>query len=377
MPALFFIILSLYQLWTGYFQNQRLHSLIAPGISLGLAIAARAQDAALVLPVIALWFMIHPAGKNLSWRKKTGSIALFMLVALSIGAFFYAPLFKQNFLMTSQRASSLTSFFKAELLDHIATDFWVFLPLCFKMILDTVTPVGVLLSACGIFFLWREKRFSDVAVLLTWFGTSFYFFSSLNFYLPRFFILSLIPVCILIGISCSRLLQYKGWIAIATLGTWLLFLIIFPLSQVIPVLQSRHDHAYMPEFVRWVKKNIEPEALVIISDGSDFFRYYGPVNLLGRPLHVSRLPQNELLAFQKNIDRSLAQDIPVYITSNGLYSYNPDKAFSSFVQSSYCLKLVGLHPVELWHHGELEQRIPLSGLYRIYPKTRVSKELNY
>ncbi len=377
MPALFFMLLSLYQLLTGYFQDHRLRSLIMPAISLGLAIAARAQDAVLLLPIIALWFMIQPAGKDFSIQKKLGSIALFMLIALFIGALFYIPLFQQDFLVTSQRGNSLITFFKTELFDHIATDFWVFLPPCFKIILDTVTPVGVLLSACGIIFLWRERRFSDVAVLLTWFGISFYFFSSLNFYLPRFFILSLIPICILIGISCSRVLQYKGWIAIAAWGTWVLFLISFPLLQITPVLQSRHDHAYMPEFVQWVKKTIEPEALVIISDGSDFFRYYGPVKRLGRPLHLSHFSQDELLALQKNINHSLSQGISVYITSNGLYSYDPEKAFSSFMKSSYCLKLVGRRPVELWHHGALEQRVPLSGLYRIYPKTCFSKESNY
>ncbi len=368
MPAFFFIALSFYWLWNGYFQNGNIRALTLPAILFGIGIATRAQDAVLLFPIIILCLFIHPTLKTFSIKKKLGSIMAFIFISVSTGALFYIPVLKQKFMFTNQPHANLVDFLKGELFSHIATDFWVFLPLCFQFLLNTITPIGILLSICGIIFLIQEKRFSDVAVLLAWFVIPFYFFSSLNFYLPRFFMLCLIPICVTIGISCNRLLNYKGWIAILTLSAWILFLMAVPLSTAIPVLQSRHDHAYMPEFVRWVKKTIEPNAQVIISDGSDFFRYYGPVNLLGRPLYISHYPNDAMRKFQQDIDQTLAQGVPVYITSNGLYSYNPEKTFSSFMRSSYCLKLIGLHPVELWHHGALEQRVPLSGLYRVYPK---------
>jgi len=191
----------------------------------------------------------------------------------------------------------------------------------------------------------------------------------LNFYLPRFFILCLFPLCIAMAVSCDHLLRYKGWIKATVLSFWALFLMTVPLLQILPVLKSRHDHAYTPDFVRWVKKTIEPNGQVIISDGSDFFKYYGPVEVFGRPLYISHYPQEEMAEFQKRLDQAIADGLAVYITSSGLYSYDPEKSFSSFMKSRYCLKLIGRHPVELWHQGAIEQRVPLSDLYRVDPKS--------
>jgi hypothetical protein len=121
--------------------------------------------------------------------------------------------------------------------------------------------------------------------------------------------------------------------------------------------------------VRWVKKTIGPDAQLIISDGSDFFKYYGPIQIIGRPLYISHYPEEEMAEFQKTLDQAIAEGGTVYITSNGLYSYDPEKSFSSFIKSRYCLKLIGRHPIELWHQGAIEQRVPLSGLYRVGPKS--------
>ncbi|HRZ40370.1 MAG TPA: glycosyltransferase family 39 protein [Candidatus Omnitrophota bacterium] len=156
MPALFFALLGIYGIWKGYLPKQTHRSLILPAIFLGFGIAARAQDAFFFLPVVAALLCVHPSVKDSRFRKKLGAIVLFTGTAMLTAGLFYAPLIQQDFLIKSQRGHNLIHFLDSELLAHIATDFWIFLPLCFKFISSTITPAGVLLCISGLFF--RSKK---------------------------------------------------------------------------------------------------------------------------------------------------------------------------------------------------------------------------
>ena len=132
-----------------------------------------------------------------------------------------------------------------------------------------------------------------------------------------------------------------------------------------PPLRLRHEHAYLPEYARWVAEKTEADARIISSDESLFFRYYGDRMTLGRPLKMGRIDENELNQFKKKVDALLEDQVPVYIHSVSLFSYDRGGYFARFVQRNYQLTWVGVYPYEDWHRGGMVSNVFPNHLYKV------------
>ena len=106
-----------------------------------------------------------------------------------------------------------------------------------------------------------------------------------------------------------------------------------------------------------------------MDENSIFYKYYGNIKLLGKPLHFLSLENKDLENFKQTLDSLLNNNIPVYITSVGLFAYDPGKKFSSMIKENYNLEIVGTELYEDWHKGVLKKLIFNCRLIRIRKKT--------
>ena len=141
-------------------------------------------------------------------------------------------------------------------------------------------------------------------------------------------------------------------------------------ASIYPILKFRHEHALLPEFARWLGKNTEAEAKIIVSDEGLFIHYYGHRGTLSRPRSFHTLNNERLQEFKENLDALLNNGIPVYITGIGLYGYDPKSQFSNFMKKNYDIKLTGAKMTEDWHRGEIFQRIAFDEVYQIKIQNR-------
>lgn len=353
-PSLFFLLLGLYLLLK-YFENSSLKTLLLCGLCIGLMGASRIQDMILVtFPISFLFFQRPHKFENKPTPSQSTSLKcyfIFISATIITVAFFYVPLLVDLLLNNSinQFLGTLGSNFVAPPKGII----FPFLSWSISHLYFALTPAGFVSAIFGLFHL-SKKNSNICKFFMCWVIPSVFFFARLVITRPRFLIITAIPLIIVEGYLFSKFVKFNLLTKISTL---LIFLIIISVSflNIYPVVLFRHNYSLISDYAKRISKITEPNAQIITADESHFIRYYGNRATIGRPLSCSLRPytQKEFQNFKANIDHILEQGIPLYATSPGLYTYETNSQFSSFVKKNYDVEAIEDEKIltEDWHYG--------------------------
>ncbi len=324
--------------------------------------ATRLQDMILILPAISFLYFFFP--KNMK-KNKMQSFLLFAFIIFITTLIFHLP-----FLLGKDTAifnSQLHQFWKSGLTHNFRGFFSPSLILTFQFLNLNFSLFGFIFITIGSFFLY-QKNLKIFSFLFLWTSIPLLFYGNLLTTAPRFFTILLPPLYIIQGALFNRLFNINLKFKIITLMAYTT-LIVITFIPIYPILSYRHKKALLPDYARWISQKTEPNAYIIIGDDRLFMQYYGHRKILGRPLKIHNLSDNELQKFQIKLDNLLNKDIPVYATYIGLYDYDPHKKFSTFIIKNYTLTMIGKHLYEDWHKGELTQRVIYNPLVKINKKS--------
>ncbi len=356
--AIFFLLSSILFLLKFLEREDRLF-LFLSGIFLGLTGASRLQEMFLILGPLVFLFL---ANKNIKPAQSSHILKFFLIAFLTAGVF-YLP-----FLLGAQKFDYLKQLaFYRQL--SVAKEFQID---AFKAVGEflfaALLPVGIALSLCGMWYLFKEKRplfiFFILWVILPWALYSFLYTITARF------IVFMLPVCFWAqGFVFVKFFNFNKWSRTISLVIFVtMFFIMF--NTIYPLLSLRHERAFTPEYAEWVKEKIPVGSAIIVTDDRLFFEYYGQNKILGRPLKYFDYEEGDLLDFQKKLDRLLDSNISVYITYVGLFDYDPKERFSQFMKAHYILKEVGVNLYEDWHQGAMVKRIFYNPLVKIEKRSR-------
>ncbi|MGE0267486.1 MAG: glycosyltransferase family 39 protein [Candidatus Omnitrophota bacterium] len=352
--------------------TRRTLDLILSAVWLGLMGATRIQDLMLAMPAVYfLLFVSVRLPNELSHdrekiRMGIKNLFIFSGIIVLVIVLFHCPylLGKNRQAYIEQYLSFKNASFSAE---HQQNFFHSF-PFYKQWFIQSFSVIGVVAFLLGIltvlFINWRTGVFC-----ILWLMVPLLFFLKIDTTIPRLFVILLPPMIMLICNLFARYLK-KETILMRGLsaGTFLVVLYLM-FMEIYPVLKYRHEHALLPEYVQWVKKNTPVNTQMILMDDYLFFKHYGRFEVLPRPVPAGEKTKKQMEEFKTKIDRMLAAKVPVYTTGTGLYSYNPGNEFSNFMKTNYTVEEVGSYLYEDYHSGELVNAVFKNHLIRISFKT--------
>jgi hypothetical protein len=340
--SLFFLLLGLYILT----KNENPQPSFAFGICLGLMGAARIQDMILMMLPAAIILRQQPA-KNL--------IKCFLL-AILIAIGFHVP-----FLLSAEHAqyqSQLTTFWHLGLTTNFTGLLSPYLKRSLNIIAFSTTYVGTFIAGYGLLKILKTQRRVGI-FLLAWFVVPLLFYGNVMTTVPRFLLISIIPLVIAEGYGFSLLWKTKHLIRTIIVALVFIVMLSLPLvTNILPILQFRHTHELLPDWARFIAKNTEPDAVLIVGDEELFIHTYGHRKTLTKRLDDT--------VFKKQLSELLDKDIPVYITNTGLSVADPGPGLAAYIDKTYRLELRGQQLTEDWHGGELQLETIPDRLYRLY-----------
>jgi len=365
-PSIFFLLAGIYFLLAFLGSHNKKHLLLS-SIAIGLMGAARLQD--MILMMIPISFLClfgiskdpqkpsPPSAK----REILGNILLFWGLAIGIVIIFHLPYLSNEYRLNY--INNVFAFWHQGVPGNFKGLFSQSLIVSIIFLLITFTETGMILSIIGLLCIYKKSP-RLLFFFLLWIGIPLFFYGNLYTTVPRFFALILPPLALAQGYMFAKLMKINFKFRMISTSVYcttlyLIFAFIFPLLYV------RHTRALLPEYTQWVEKTIEKDAYLIASDDALFYSYFSTVNILYRPAHFRSLEEPGLDAFKQRLDALLNDNIPVYITSVGLYAYDPEMKFSSLIENNYTLKIVGKNIYEDWHRGVLKQKILDNYLIRI------------
>ena len=358
IPAVLFLELGLLFLLK-FKTDQRKSFLILSALSFGFMGGARIQDLVLMFVPIN-YFFYWCRQQNLDRKDLFISWLMFDGIIFTVAALFHLPFLLDH--SSAQYTNQLSSFAHQGLFGNFLGFFsWANYSYTFSILLWNLTHVGVVLSFLGFIYLGIQRRGLCVFLFL-WFLAPLLFYGNLNTTVSRFLMISALPLIIAQGYYFSLMLQFKRKIFSIICVLCFSAIVITLIAFMYPRFLFRHQFALLPEFARFVGQQTPANAQVITGGEGLFINYYGSRKIIYRP---STMEPNDLLAFHNQIDSLLADNIPVFITSSGLYSGDDQKVFSNFLNKNYRLEYRGERPTEDWHHGEIIQRIGKEKLFRI------------
>ncbi|MBZ0166683.1 MAG: hypothetical protein K8I00_07730, partial [Candidatus Omnitrophica bacterium] len=330
-------------------------------VAMGFLGAARLQNLALMaVPMAALLWTASP-------REKIRNFLTYGVTAGLAMTLFYLP-----YLTGGSRAAylaQLMSYKEASVIPHVSLGllFKPFLNILYHLI-HTFSPLGILLIVIGCWLLLKSERRGAGIFLLLWLICPLLLYSRLYTLVPRFLTIMHPPLCIFLAYFCAA--NYHGgriyrWLIITLAGV----MSIGMYCMVFPVLQARHQRAYIPEYVQWIARQVPANSLVISTDDSYFFRYYSNLKMLSRFHNQYVVDYEEIADFRRRLDEALLQKVPVYVTEHGLRNYDPNSRFANLLTQEYRLELQGSQLYEYWQEScwqPARVRVPF---YRIWPKS--------
>jgi hypothetical protein len=363
-PAIFFL-LSGVLFFRRFLKNNRGRDMIVSAVFFGAMGAARLQDLALVFPAMCFGVMFgQPVGTGLprsSLKSRLKALAAFFLIAAATAGAFHLPYIFQN---NQEYGVNLWRFWQAGFQDKYMGILSPRLLVAGKHLADNFTWLGLMISFAGLLLTGR-KNMSLGIFLLFWIAGPLVFYGNHRFIInPRFLSVILPPLAIGQGYLTAEVIRKYPLARLALIPVFVL-MIFLPCLRGYPALKFRHEHALLPDFVRWVAASVEPGARVIAADEALFYKYYTPCRVLYRPADVLRAAPEDLARFKDTVDALLDQQIPVYITTASLYAYDRDRHFSGFFKSQYDGERVGSHYYEDWHMGSARTQVFLFDLYRV------------
>lgn len=357
-PFLFFLLTGFLVLLI-YFERGSLYLWVA-AIAIGMAAACRLQDT--LLSVIPLSFLFF--SRSLTPKSSIKTFGLFAALASVTGFLFYAPLLIDGF--KTQFSTPATDFIKGELTDNFLGLFSTQTLNAIGLLVFNFSPVGFLMSLAGL-GLFLRRSWAIFWFLTLWAAGSFFIYAQLDFLVARFLLITAVPLTISLAYFCAHYLRLTG--AAKWTGGLIFFATVYlTLNSIYPIVKLRHDRALLPEFAVWVSQVTEPEAVIITKDERHFIEYYGHRQTFSRPAQKNTVSSKQIRQFKSDLDKMLSQNIPVYITGTGLYSYDVDGAFAQFMKENYSLILVGDHLSEGWQPGDTVQWVGKEKLFQITKK---------
>jgi len=366
-PSMFFLILGMYLLVKSFRTGLKNNILLA-GVFLGCFGAARLHDLVLMaIPISYLYFFIPGQNNIPNAEEKTvpdgKTFIIFYLTIILTVAVFYLPYFIQT--NNPIKIRNIPYYFDYGVTQNFIGIFSYKIFKGFLFLKQNFTVYGLGMAAGGLILL-AIKRLKILGFLLAWFLIPFLFYANLKMTVTsRYFLLVLPPVCIMQGYLLHKFTEKKFLLKAAAYGV-LILLSCTMYNSIYRTLKFRHDHALLPEFAQWVGKNTEPHAKVIAADEGLFIQHYGSRSLIYRPASgVLGYAEDQLNQFAADIDAMLENNMPVYITTVSLYSYDRGAEFSSFFKDHYSGELIGKHYYEDYHQGAMKLSIILCSLYRV------------
>ncbi len=360
--CVFFLLLSLYTL-TNPHQKFRYFFF---SLFLGLMGAARLQDMILMLLPISIFWIAGHKNTPESFQRKILSLTLCFISALLIAALFHIPY------LTHKTSSSYLSQFNVFWRIGLTSNFLGFFSAYFKRSIDIIsfstTLPNLLIAWFGLVKMFNKK--SSLALLsLLWLCVPLFFYGNLLTSVPRFFLISIVPLCLMFGYGIDCLLYNKKLLFQYTLAAISITMLLVPnITNVFPILYFRHSYDLLPSWAKYVKDHTQPQALIITGDDELFLNHYAQRKTLYRPKAMNHLDENEFNTFKKTLADKLADNIPVYITTTGLSTYNPNGIFSNYIHDHYRLEYRATKTIEDWHSGELLLDKVKESLFRVYQK---------
>lgn len=215
----------------------------------------------------------------------------------------------------------------------------------------SITPIGMLLAACGLYLWWRERR-AEAMLALLWLSTFFYFVSSAG-YAARFFTELMPMFCIAIALILEHAGSEWRWVGALSVVAVLL------LAQVLPLLVARHQHSGIREFSTTVAQVTEQNAIIITADDRLFIERYATRKTLPYPISADEAVYRRWIAEMGQLG---LEGTPTYLvsTKRGNTSALPDYdeyyyggQIYSLLTSACTVTAIAEGTAENYHHAEL------------------------
>ena len=226
-------------------------------------------------------------------------------------------------------------------------------------LVQIISPSGVVLCLIGLWFLWRQRRLRELALVLAWFVPSFMYYGNVISYKARLLSeCTAILFCLMaIGLVPIRRRSLRGAMAIVALVS------IGLAAPIIPALWHRHHHCGGKEFAEFVDARTDVRGIVVCLDDRPHLDFYGTRATIERPTG----PPHAIAGFLKRIDALLAEARPVYVSSHA-FQYDRGGAFRRALMNRYRIAPMGSIACEDYHHAALRRQTTRQEIYRLYDK---------
>jgi len=363
--SIFFLFIGLIYLFR-YKESTHLIDLILSGIFFGACGASRLQDLAIFfLPLTFLFFINVHNIQNIKndhkifMSKKSHFIILILIMSLVVMLFYLPAIFKhQHSSISNQWIGVLQHYF----LDRFHTLFGYHFKLSSYYLLQNFSFLGILIILLGMSKLFLQQK-KICLFLCLWAVLPYLIFGQMNNVHPRYLLLTILPLSFVQGYFFSQLRNKR--LIFQSLAIFLCVAIsILPLLNFYPAVKFRNTNSLVADHARWIGKHTEPNALIISGNEMRFINHYAHRNIFPRPYFSYHFKQKEFLKFKNRLNETLDKGIPVYITTKGLLTFDPQQQFSNAMLNNYFLTYAGETLSEYWP-GVLSQRIVVEKLYKI------------
>jgi len=354
-PAVCFLLTSLYFLF-GYFKSEQLKDLLWSAVFLGCMGATRTQDMALVVPAIAVAFMLSRAG-GARWAIRF--LIYSGTVFLILGLFHFDYLFAAS---RSGYADQLGLYWQQGLLSNFKGLFSPYLKVALG---SNFSLASFLLTLFGLTMLVK-RDLKPALFIIVWILVPFVFLGNLLMVRPRFFIV-LIPAIMICQAYGLAYFSRKGLLGQWGTGLVIVLLTVMQIGIVWPGLIYRHQNATIVDYARHIGRLTPPNAKLITGDEGAFIVNYASRELLQKPRCNFGCSEESLHEFRHVLDKTLQQR-PVYITDIALWADNDGHGFLDFMKAHYDMKLAGRTLYEDWHPDTFWLVVWDSELFWVQPK---------
>ncbi len=369
MLSLFFLLLSVYVLCTCYSQRFSWRYLILSAFFLGLGGACRIQDMVCFFIPLSFFILIGQPSMNLkvsggvSWPLRVGRWVVFVFISLLPSLIFH--------LTSYDFGSKKMNFISKNLIFLSEYPYWLLGRNTFYLYTN-FSPLGVLLVLVGIIlFIMKKER--HLVFLLLWVLMPLMFYSLFNFSVPRYLLLSLIPLYVFLGYFFHDFFQRGKMFRIFGLVSTV-FIIFLNMQFIVPPLHFRHNHSVLIDYAQWIQSHTEEDAQIFAGDDRLTIQYYAQRKMLQSPIsYYEPIADEALYSFKEKIDGYLVQGIPLYM-SESVFAYDPGLKMRKFLQENYHIALWGQPEYECWHRGLFKHRVFKKKFLKIFPKDKGQAE---
>lgn len=347
--SIFFHLSGIYLLFL-YFDGYKTNRLMLSAIFLGLGTAARLPDGIIIISVVFLYLNWLLKYSGLPKKDILHRLIIYLIIYSIAIIIFYLPMFFRTGLAQFKGIAS------AYYYDHSLIYLWFSL----KEVTEILGFGGIVLLIFGAVYFFLDKKNTIFYFLLLLFLSIFIYYGSSSVVEHRYLLLAIVPLLIIQGYFVSKVFAMKRLRLLFTAALFIFVAVNFIL--IYPTIKFRHDNSLQEDFAKFVQKNIEPSSYVIAMDEGPFIEYYAKRNILYKATGIDKRDFDE---FFNRIDYLLTENMPIYIISTAIYSYDPKRYFINTLSDKYNLKYIGCRINEDYHHKAIKQFLFLEALYKI------------